>query len=554
MPIHARPHLTTHNRGEGHSAVAAAAYRLGLRLRDARTDTWHDYTKRAAGEEVVAAFTIAPAGAPLWATDPEELWNRVEACERRKDSQVARDYRVPVPLGLDDSRARELARRLAQYISAELCTPVSIGLHRDAETNVFGEIKPEEQQGYHAHLLFPTRRILLEGEEGAATDAAAEVGFGPKLSALSNRRTSSGIVELMNKQWAALANELTTAVGLVADFDHRSYERLGIDRTPMPRLSRKAVAMEKKGFFTRQGDAAREIVVMSKVYEQANAEAVAAQRNQAAADIARENKAGPKKTQAEWQKEIAADLAPEAGDTTGLAEDLATARERGLKEDAPWADRFITHSPVPKTDADRQRLYVLSGLVWAIQRSLRALSEVTAKLLGHREEIGRMRAVQLGDQFRMDEARRHLRTAQRKIEAWSQAHPWRLRLSAGRPAQLVELDRDVELEQRNIQDLKVAAKAASQEIARWRVEEAELVEQHDRAETKFGAAVEAFCASGASEVPALLAALPEDARERVQALLPAPQPEPQTPKAAAAQEPMAPPALTPGRPRPRMAP
>ncbi len=550
MPIHSRPHLTTHNRKQGHSAVGAAAYRLGLRLRDVRTDTWHDYTRRSAGEEIVAAFTIAPAGAPEWATDPHELWNRVEACERRGDAQIARDYVVPVPLGLDDTRAAELARRMADYICRELCTPVSIGLHRDAETNVFGEIKPPSQQGYHAHLLFPTRRILLEGEEGAATDVAAEVGFGAKLSALSNRRTSSGIVELMNREWASLANELAAGAGLVADYDHRSYERLGIDRTPMPRLSRKAVAMEKKGFFTRQGDAAREIIVMSEVYAKANAEAVAAQRNQAAADIARENKAGPKKTQAEWNKQIAADLATEAGDLTGLAEDLAAARERGLKEDAPWADRFITHSPVPKTAEERQRLYMLSGLVWAIQRSLKALSEVTARLLGHREEIGRMRATQLGDQFRMDEARRQLRTAQRKIEAWSQAHPWRLRLSAGRPAQLVELDRDVELEQRNIQDLKVAAKAASQEIARCRAEEAELVEQHDRAETKFGATVEAFCASGANDVPALLAALPEDARGRVQALLPAPKPELKAPEVAE-QAPLAPPALTPGRPRPR---
>lgn len=550
MPIHSRPHLTTHNRKQGHSAVGAAAYRLGLRLHDVRTDTWHDYTKRAAGEEVVVALTIAPEGAPQWATDPHELWNRVEACERRADAQIARDYVVPVPLGLDDTRAAELARRMADYICRELCTPVSIGLHRDAKTDVFGEVKPPEKQGYHAHLLFPTRRMLLEGDEGAATDAAAEVGFGSKLSALSNRRTSSGIVELMNREWAALANELSSEAGLVADYDHRSYERLGIDRIPMPRLSRKAVAMEKKGFFTRQGDAAREIIVMSEVYAKANATAVAAQQAQAAADVARENKAGSGKTQAEWNKQIAADLAPEVTDATGLVEDLAAARHRGLREDAAWADRFVAHSPVPKTAEERQRLYTLSGLVWAIQRSLRALGEVTAKLLGHREEIGRLRAVQLGDQFRMDEARRHLRTAQRKIEAWSQAHPWRLRLSTGRPAQLVELDRDVQMEERNIQDLKVAAKAASQEIARWRAEEAELVEQHDRAETKFGTAVEAFSTLGAGEVPALLASLPEDARERIQALLPALAPELKAPDVAE-QAPLAPPALTPGRPRPR---
>lgn len=553
MPIHSRPHLTTHNRKQGHSAVGAAAYRLGLRLRDVRTDTWHDYTKRQAGEEIVAAFTIAPEGSPPWATDPHELWNRVEASERRGDSQIARDYVVPVPLGLDDTRAAELARRMADYICRELCTPVSIGLHRDADTNVFGEIKPVAQQGYHAHLLFPTRPILLEGDEGAATDAAAEIGFGAKLSALSNRRTSSGIVELMNKQWAELANELSSEAGLVADYDHRSYERLGIDRTPMPRLSRKAVAMEKKGFFTRQGDAAREIVVMSKVYEQANAVAVAAQQAQAAADVAREHAARPTRTQAEWNKEIAANLVPAVEDPTGLVEDLAAARERGLKEDAPWADRFVTHSPVPKTAEDRQRLYTLSGLVWAIQRSLKALGDAAARLMEHRKEISLLQAARSRDLFQMDEAKRHLRTVQRKIEAWSQAHPWRLRLSAGRPAQLVELDRDIQLEEWTIQDMKVAERAATKQIERLKVEEAELVEQHDRVATKFASAVEAFSALGTGEVPVLLAALPDDAREQVQALLPAPQPEPKAP-AVAQQAPLAPPALTPGRPRPRPVP
>lgn len=114
MPIHSRPHLTTHNRAQNHSAVAGAAYRLGLRLLDRRTGIWHDYTQRAAGEEIVAAMIVAPEGSPSWVDDPDELWNRVEECEKRKDAQVVRDYVVPIPLGLDDARATELARRLAR--------------------------------------------------------------------------------------------------------------------------------------------------------------------------------------------------------------------------------------------------------------------------------------------------------------------------------------------------------------------------------------------------------------------------------------------------------
>lgn len=70
---HARPHLEIHTRSKGHSAVAGVAYRLGLRLYDERLQCWHDYRKRALGEEVVMALTVAPEGAPDWATDPGEL-------------------------------------------------------------------------------------------------------------------------------------------------------------------------------------------------------------------------------------------------------------------------------------------------------------------------------------------------------------------------------------------------------------------------------------------------------------------------------------------------
>lgn len=53
MSQHARPHHRTHTRSAGHSAVAGAAYRLGLRLYDERAKRWHDYRKRELGEEIV---------------------------------------------------------------------------------------------------------------------------------------------------------------------------------------------------------------------------------------------------------------------------------------------------------------------------------------------------------------------------------------------------------------------------------------------------------------------------------------------------------------------
>ncbi len=140
MSQHARPHLQTHTRSKNHSAVAGAAYRLGLRLLDERTGISHDFRKRKVGEEIVRALTVAPPGAPAWATNPAQLWNRVERAEKRKDAQVARDYRIPIPLGLTDDQAGNLAEEMARFIANELHTPVSIGLHRDADRGGLGVV------------------------------------------------------------------------------------------------------------------------------------------------------------------------------------------------------------------------------------------------------------------------------------------------------------------------------------------------------------------------------------------------------------------------------
>lgn len=241
MTPHARPHIETHSRGHGHSAVAGVAYRLGLALVDARTGTTHTYTRRRERNEIVATFTIAPFGAPAWAVDPAAIWNRAEAAEKRKDAQVARDYRIPVPLGLNDLAATAMARDMAEHIAQLFAVPVSVGVHRDNERDALGYEKPTHRRGLHAHLYFPTRRLDRDG-------------FGAKLSELSNKNTSRALVDALNEHWAGLANAYTAAAGLAADFDHRSYERAGVMKETAPTLGAAACAMERRGISTDKGN------------------------------------------------------------------------------------------------------------------------------------------------------------------------------------------------------------------------------------------------------------------------------------------------------------
>ena len=75
------------SRGKGDSATAAAAYRAGLCLDDP-SGARHDYRKKGG---VLSVDMLAPDGAPAWATDPHQLWAKVEEHETRKNARVARE-------------------------------------------------------------------------------------------------------------------------------------------------------------------------------------------------------------------------------------------------------------------------------------------------------------------------------------------------------------------------------------------------------------------------------------------------------------------------------
>jgi len=76
------------SRGKGQSAIAAAAYRSGEKLRDEQADEQKHYTARA--ERIQFTDIMAPKDAPEWAHDRNQLWNRAEQAEKRKDAQLAR--------------------------------------------------------------------------------------------------------------------------------------------------------------------------------------------------------------------------------------------------------------------------------------------------------------------------------------------------------------------------------------------------------------------------------------------------------------------------------
>jgi Ti-type conjugative transfer relaxase TraA len=196
------------SRGTGRSAVAAAAYRAAERLHDARLGRDHDFTAKAG---VVHRAVLLPEGAPVAWLDREVLWNTVEAAERRRDAQLAREVEVALPRELSRAEGIALARDFAQreFVARGMVADVCVHWPRGED----GEAKP------HAHLLLTMRRV--EGE-----------GFGPKAREWNGRELLRG----WRERWAALANARLAELGYEARIDHRSHAAQGIDLEPQHKV------------------------------------------------------------------------------------------------------------------------------------------------------------------------------------------------------------------------------------------------------------------------------------------------------------------------------
>lgn len=180
----------------GRSVVAAAAYRAGEKLRDERADgVEHDYSRRSS---VVDSEILAPKESPEWVQNRERLWNEVEASERRKDAQLAREIELALPHELTRDQQQELVREFCQDQFVDRGMVADISYH-DA---------PDGQpRNDHAHVLLTMREIGPEG-------------FGKKVREWNDR----SLVAESRERWAELTNRALEREGHGERIDHRSLE------------------------------------------------------------------------------------------------------------------------------------------------------------------------------------------------------------------------------------------------------------------------------------------------------------------------------------------
>lgn len=188
------------SRSKGHSACAAAAYRSANLLVDCKTGEVHDYRNK---NEVSNSQIFAPDNAPAWCFNRMELWNRVELAEKRKDSQLAREYEMALPVELSTKLKIKLAQNFAQGL-VKCGMVVDMSIH-----NLKGE-------NPHVHMLCTLRHISPDGFKGKNRDL-----------------NSKKFIEKTRHFWSDLSNGHLKIMGVNERIDHRSFERQLKEKTPV---------------------------------------------------------------------------------------------------------------------------------------------------------------------------------------------------------------------------------------------------------------------------------------------------------------------------------
>jgi ATP-dependent exoDNAse (exonuclease V) alpha subunit len=112
-------------RGEGKSAVAAAAYRAAAQITNEYDGLIHDYTKKSG---VVHTEILLPDHAPAEYADRAVLWNAVEKIEKQCNSQLAREIEIALPVELTAEQNISLVRRFVneQFVTAGMCADICV--------------------------------------------------------------------------------------------------------------------------------------------------------------------------------------------------------------------------------------------------------------------------------------------------------------------------------------------------------------------------------------------------------------------------------------------
>ena len=300
------------SRGSGRSAVAASAYMSCSRMYNDYDGIQHDYTRK---QGLIYQEVMLPPMAPLEWNDREQLWNAVEENEKTKDSRLAREFVVALPVELDKDSNISLLQNFIQknFVDMGMCADFAIhdtdghnphahilltvrplnenGTWQYKTEKEYLCIKDEEEKGFTASEFKTAQKQGWEKQyrykvgkkkEYLTSSVAQEKGYEridkhPKSSRygrqnpIAEQWNSDEQLFIWRANWADAVNKMLARNQINATINHRSFADQGITEQPTIHEGYIAQNMEKKDMIADRCEINRQIRADNKMLRELKA-------------------------------------------------------------------------------------------------------------------------------------------------------------------------------------------------------------------------------------------------------------------------------------------
>ncbi|MCI6432971.1 MAG: MobQ family relaxase [Oliverpabstia sp.] len=301
------------SRGSGRSAVAASAYMSCSRMYNDYDGIQHDYTRKHG--LIYQEVMLPPMAPPEW-KDREQLWNAVEAAEKTKDSRLAREFVVALPIELNTDSNISLLQDFIQKNFVDLGMCADFAIHdtdgHNPHAHILLTVRPLNENGTWQYKAEKEYLCIKDGKEKGFTaaefkkaqkegwekqyryqagkkkiyltpSAALEKGYErvdkhPKSTRygrqnpISERWNSEEQICLWREKWAEAVNKMLSQNQIHASIDHRSFADQGITEQPTIHEGYIAQNMEKKGIISDRCEINRQIRADNKMLRELKAQ------------------------------------------------------------------------------------------------------------------------------------------------------------------------------------------------------------------------------------------------------------------------------------------
>ena len=294
------------SRGAGRSAVAAAAYMSCSQILNDYDGVQHDYTRK---QGLVWQQIFLPEYAPAEWSDRGTLWNAVEENEKTKDSRLAREFVVALPIEMGKADWQKLLTEFIKdnFVADGMCADVCIHdtdghnphAHimvtvrplaengqwqyktekeylcvRDGGEKGFtgAEFKQAQREGWEKQYQYKVGRkkeyMTPSAAEAAGYERASKTPkstrFG-RQNPIAARWNSDEQLVLWRSAWADVTNRYLERVGVEARIDHRSHADRGVLEQPTIHEGVTARTIEQQGFIADRCELNRQIKTDNKL-------------------------------------------------------------------------------------------------------------------------------------------------------------------------------------------------------------------------------------------------------------------------------------------------